>query len=100
MSNTVDVDKKLDTIDYALFIGTGVVLAGGLYMTESITTTLAVLTLVVLALLLWGMLTGHDKVAQFILDHQMVALAASVLIAASSVLTVGTIYAVKSTHSS
>ncbi len=103
MSNTVAVDKKLDTVDWSLFLGTGVALAGGLYINgldmNGITTTLAVLTLVVLALLLWGMLTGHDKVAQFIIDHQMVALAASVLIAASSLLTVLTVTAIRSTHS-
>ena len=102
MSTEVSVDTKLDGTDVGIFAGLIIVMMVGLsaagYNTNNVKNMLGILTLAVLGLLLWGMLTGHEKVAKFILNHQMIALGASVLVAATSAYSFFTIGAVRSVH--
>lgn len=99
----VKVDTDLTAMDWGIFAGLFALIVGSLYFAgfniNNVKTLVGIMTLTVLALLLWGMLTMHEKVADFIVKHQMLALVASVLVTGASAYAFFSIAAVKSMHS-
>jgi len=99
----VKVDTNLSIAEYGILAGLFALIVGVLYFAgfnvKNVALLVAVMCLTVLALLLYGLLTASEKVADFIVNHQLMSLIAACLVSGTMVVSLFGIGSVKFMHS-
>jgi hypothetical protein len=92
MSSKVDVDTDAGAKGYGIIAGAGALILGGMYYAgfnfSSWANIVLAITAVLVALLIWFLLTDVEKFAKLVVENQMVAVAGSLLIGAGVLVSV------------
>jgi hypothetical protein len=103
MSTKVDVDTSLSTTDYLI---AGGLLAGIMFIMSSygftvsnLTSIVSALSLTVLALLLWQLLTKPSNVSKFVDNNQLFAIIGTGVVSLTLAMSLFSVWSVKSMHS-